>query len=97
MKTMTFDVTTRVIVQIDETKFTEELMTEFNRSISDFGLDEDTFERHGEHIAYLAAAGEDFWPSDFVEGYGVVRDAGIKVEVMNERDIERVVEQAGAA
>jgi len=90
MKTMTFDVTTRVTVRIDETKFTQELMAQFNNAISDFGIDEDAFELHGEHIARLAAEGEDFWPGGFVEGYGIVRDAGIKVEVANERDIERV-------
>lgn len=95
MKTMTFDVTTRVVVQIDETKFTPELMIAFNRTISDYGLDEDAFEQHGEHIARLAASGEDFWPSDFVEGYGIVRDAGIQVAVANELDVERVDRQAG--
>ncbi len=96
MKTMTFDVTTRVIVRIDEAKFTKELMEEFNSTISNYGLDDDAFIQHGEHIARLAADGEDFWPSDFVEGYGIVGDAGIDVVVANGRDIERVDRQGGA-
>lgn len=91
MKTMTFDVTTRVIVRIDETKFTPEVMAEFNSSISDYGLDEEAFELHGKHIARLAATGaEDFYPRDFVEGYGFVGDVGIDVTVANGTDIERV-------
>ncbi len=85
MKTFEFDVTQRVRITIDETIFTTDLMEDFNRSISDFGTDDYAFVQHGEHIAQLAGRGvEDFMPTDFVEGYGVVSDAGIKVEILDD-------------
>ncbi|MCB5204225.1 DUF2528 family protein [Neorhizobium sp. T786] len=92
MKTFEFEVTQRIKVQIDEAKFTPEMMEEFNRCISDFGTDEYAFERHGEHIAQLAGRGyEEFLPSDSVEGYGPIREAGIKVEILEDHfQIDRV-------
>ena len=98
MKRMEFEVTTRVVVIIDESKL-QPLMADFNQGISDFGEGDDAILQHGEHIARLTAVGEDFWPSDFVEGYGVVKDAGIDVTVMNEVQVERIPsfsEMAGA-
>lgn len=92
MKTMTFHVTRRVQVAIDEAKFSQELMQRFNAYISDFGTGEAAFVEHGEHIARLAGTGfEDFLPTDFVEGYGRVSDAGIVVQIMHDHDfVERV-------
>lgn len=99
MKTMSYYVTQRIVVSIDESKFTPELMADFNKIISDFGTDEYAIEQHGEHIAMLAANGTcDFSPGDFVEGYGIVRDAGISVTVANQMDVERIEEsKVGAA
>jgi len=90
MKTMSFYVTQRIIVSIDESKFTPDLMADFNQCISDFGTDEHAIEQHGEHIAMLAADGTcEFNPRDFVEGYGIVRDAGISVTVANRMTVEK--------
>lgn len=76
------EVTHAIHVRIDEEKFTP-LMDEFNRTISNFGTGEDAIKRHARHIARLAAEGFDFDPGDFVEGYGIVKDAGIWVAVEN--------------
>ncbi|CDN93506.1 hypothetical protein [Agrobacterium tumefaciens] len=96
MKTFVVDVTQRITVRIDETKFTAELMEDFNKSITDFGTDEYAFERHAEHIARLAASGTDFEPHYFVEGYGYARDAGVEAFVHNNFDTD-VVSKGGAA
>ncbi|WP_320194715.1 hypothetical protein RMR10_010105 [Agrobacterium rosae] len=94
MKTFTVDVTSRITVILDETKFTA-IMPEFNECISDFGTNDAAFERHAKHIARLAAGGEDFSDCDFVEGYGIVHEAGIDVTVHNATDIE-IVSEGGA-
>ncbi|MCZ7886021.1 hypothetical protein [Agrobacterium salinitolerans] len=96
MKTFVVDVTQRITVRIDETKFTEEVMEGFNLCITDFGTDESAFEEHAKHIASLAASGTDFEPHYFVEGYGYARNAGIDVTVHNDLDAD-VVEKGGAA
>ncbi|MDQ0454687.1 hypothetical protein [Rhizobium paknamense] len=89
-KRFVFNVTTRVAVYIEPEKLAP-LMPEFNASISDFGDGEDALERHAEHIAQLAAHGVcDFNPNDFVEGYGIVKDAGIDVIVTNDVICERL-------
>lgn len=96
MKTFVVDVTQRITVRIDETKFTAKLMAEFNECISDFGTDEGAFEEHAKHIARLAASGTDFEPHYFVEGYGYPRDAGVEAFVHNNLDTD-VVSKGGAA
>lgn len=96
MKTFVVDVTQRITVRIDETKFTEEVMEGFNLCINDFGTDEAAFEEHAKHIARLAASGTEFEPDYFVEGYGYPRDAGIDAIVHNNFDID-VVSEGGAA
>ena len=99
MKTFTFDVTRRVTVQLDEAKFTTDLMIGFNECITDLGADETSYLSHAERIADLYAHGlEDFSQSDFVEGYGPISEAGIKVIPIDDYDnIERVFPQGGAA
>lgn len=84
MKYFRFEVTQTVIVQIDEVKLAP-LMEEFNNTISNFGTDGDALEYHARHIARLAGTGvADFEPRDFVEGYGIVEDAGIDVTIAND-------------
>ncbi len=99
MKTFTFDVTRRVVVTLDESKFTPEMMEVFNSSITDLGTGEHAYLAHAERIADLFAHGlEDFSPSDFVEGYGPVEAAGIFVNADDDYDyIERVFPKGGAA
>ncbi|MEW4398912.1 hypothetical protein AB1J06_09525 [Agrobacterium tumefaciens] len=99
MKTFVFDVTRRVLVTLDESKFTTEMMEVFNSSITDLGTGEDAYLAHAERIADLFAHGlEDFSPSDFVEGYGPVEAAGIFVNAEDDYDyIERVFPEGGAA
>lgn len=99
MKKFVIDVTTRVIVSIDETKFTKELMQEFNSCISDFGTDEDAFEQHARHVARLAASGIDFdgqHKISFVEGYGYTNEAGIDACIENQVEIDTVAKIGGA-
>lgn len=99
MKTFTFDVTRRVVVTLDESKFTTDMMTKFNSVITDLGTGEHAYLAHAERIADLFAHGlEDFSPSDFVEGYGPVEAAGISVKAIDDHDyIERVFAEGGAA
>ena len=88
MKKFTVEVTSRVTVVLDETKFTDEFLEEFNGSISDWG---DDLEKHAEHLAWIAATGvEDISPSPwlkdpskstFVEGYGPVAELGIHATI----------------
>lgn len=99
MKTFVFDVTRRVVVTLDESKFTTKTMAEFNAVITDLGIDEHAYLAHAKRIADLFAHGlEDFNPSDFVEGYGPVEAAGIFVKADDDYDcIERVFPEGGAA
>ncbi|NSL22398.1 hypothetical protein [Agrobacterium tumefaciens] len=99
MKTFVFDVTRRVVVTLDESKFTTKTMAEFNSVITDLGTDEHAYLAHAERIADLFAHGlEDFNPSDFVEGYGPIEAAGIFVKADDDYDyIERVFPEGGAA
>lgn len=99
MKTFFFDITQRVKVEIDEEKFTPELMDEFNKSISDFGHGEEAFVQHAEHIGRLSVVGlVDIVPRSFVEGYGYCDEAGIAATVQEDYFYqERVFPQAGEA
>lgn len=67
------DCRTTVIVEVDETKFTEQFMQEFRQSFFPFC----TLEEHIGHLGQLAARG--MFRDDFVEGYGPPADMGIKV------------------
>lgn len=96
MKKFTIEITSRVGVQFDMTKFTPEIMKGFNECVQDFGTGPEALELHAKHIADRAVAGEWFNPPDFAEGYGIVRDAGISVAIHNETDIE-VISEGGAA
>lgn len=98
MKTFTFDVTRRVVVTLDESKFTNRMMAHFNSVITDLGTEEHAYLAHAERIADLFAHGlEDFSPSDFVEGYGPVEAAGIFVNASDDYDcIERIFPEGGA-
>jgi len=97
-KTFYFDITQRVKVDIDETKFTPELMEEFNQSISDYGHGEEALVQHAEHIGRLSVVGLiDIVPRSFVEGYGYCDEAGISATVQEDYfQQERVFPQAGA-
>lgn len=83
MKTFTMDVTRRVTIRIDETKLGP-LMEDFNRYITDFGDGDEAYERHAKHIARLFLEGYEFAPGDFVEGYGLIADAGIDATEHND-------------
>ncbi len=99
MKTFTFDVTRRVVVTLDERKFSTKLMEEFNSCITDLGTGDHAYLDHAKRIADLFARGlEDFSPTDFVEGYGPVEAAGIFVNANDDYDyIERVFPEGVAA
>lgn len=99
MKTFVFDVTRRIVVTLDESKFTTKIMEDFNSCITDLGTDERAYLAHAERIADLFAHGlEDFSLTDFVEGYGVVEEAGIFVNANDDYDyIDRVFPEGGAA
>lgn len=65
-----------VSVEIDETKFDEAFMAEFRKSFFQF----DTVQEHVEHIAQLEARG---LLQDFTEGYGPIKDFGIKADTLD--------------
>lgn len=89
----TFEVTRRITVALDDTKFTMEVMEDFNSCITDFGTDEDAYRSHAEYITGRAIAGEEFDPKDFCEGYGIVAAAGITVSIDEEMDISEIAEE----
>ncbi|WP_421579092.1 hypothetical protein [Shinella sp. M31] len=89
----TFDVTRRITVALDDTKFTTEIMEDFNSCITDFGTDEDAYRTHAEYIAGRAIDGEDFDPREFREGYGVVREAGITVVIQDGIEFSEIAEE----
>lgn len=72
LATLTFDVS----VEIDEPKFDEAFMAEFRANFFPFH----TVQDHVEHIAQLEARG---LLEDFTEGYGPIKDFGIKAEILN--------------
>lgn len=68
---------TEIIVEVDETKFTDEFMEEYRDSFYQFYGIED----HIEHLAELKARGvyelSKYIPDEFVEGYGPIGEFGI--------------------
>ena len=73
MTTAYFDVIQMIKVVVDESKFTEEFMEEFQRNFYPFY----TIEDHMKHLAQLYSRGivDEF--SEFIEGYGNPKDFGI--------------------
>lgn len=68
----------KVLIQVtvDESKFTDEFMEEFRRHFYPFN----TIEEHMEHLAQLEARGL-IGVDNFVEGYGDIREFGVKFGV----------------
>lgn len=95
-KRFVVEVTRQVTVELDTSRFTHDLMADFNAMITDFGTDDDAFEAHARHIAWFATTRSELRRDDFVEGYGVLRNAGISVELGSEADVE-IVSDGGAA
>lgn len=87
--TRKFEVTVArtVHVEIDETKFTEEFLKEFNNYISSSIEDIDG---HIEHLALAFAAGR-VDNDQFIEGYGPTKDFGIKFKEIGD-EVDWVVE-----
>lgn len=69
------EVTFYVDVEMDETKFTPEFMEEFRKYFFPF----DCLDDHACHIAQLAA--REVLDEKFTEGYGPLKDMGIKANV----------------
>lgn len=78
MKTFDVDVTQRLEITVDETKFTEEFFDEF----TEYFFPYDTIEEHVKHIAQLYARGVyQGSRGEFVEGYGKIdEEFGVKVK-----------------
>jgi hypothetical protein len=66
-------VTQTIEVQVDETKFNQEFMEEFQAIFYPFK----TIDEHLKHLAQLYARGLND-NGDFIEGYGYADDMGIK-------------------
>jgi len=75
MKTFTIEVTQTVEVTLDEAKFDAEFMEEFNQTFYNFG---NNLDRHAKHLGQMFARGVEDEFSDFIEGYGPVKEMGIK-------------------
>lgn len=69
-------VTHEVEVEIDESKFTPEFMQTFRDTMSDFETIKD-------HIRYLAQLEAQGFCGEYIEGYGNLRDMGIKMELLS--------------
>lgn len=79
-------VTQWVEVELDETKFDEVFMAEFQESFFPY----DRLEDHAEHLGQLYARGIAGASSDeFIEGYGPVKEMGIRfAERGQEEEVE---------
>jgi len=79
--TQQVEVSQRIKVTVDESKFTTQFMEEFRESFHPFH----TIDEHIKHLAQLYARGiTGGYPSDFLEGYGPLKDMGIKFEGMGQ-------------
>lgn len=74
MTLYTVEVTQAVVVDVDESKFTEEFMQAFREGFYDF----DDIEDHVQHLAQMEARGLIGYDR-FVEGYGDIREMGVKM------------------
>ncbi|WP_297803699.1 hypothetical protein [uncultured Brevundimonas sp.] len=82
-----FIVARRVSVAVDESKFTEEFLSEYRKDFYPF----QTIDDHREHLAILYARGVlTGWRDEFIEGYGPASEMGITFM----DDGSEVVEQA---
>lgn len=79
MSKRTVEVTFFVEVEMDDSKFTPEFMSEFQQTMFNY----DTLDEHAEYLAWLAVRG--LLDEDFTEGYGPLKDMGIKI-VFSEGD-----------
>lgn len=70
----TFRVEQVIEVEVDESKFTPEFMREFSEGIHPF----DSVQEHMEYIAELVATGVVMSRLQEIEGYGVLKDMGIR-------------------
>lgn len=78
MATRIVEVTFNVEVEMDDSKFTPEFMEEFRGSFFQMH----TLDEHAEHLAWLAV--RERLNEDFTEGYGPLKDMGIKVTVRDD-------------
>jgi len=74
----TVRVTIDVEVEVDESKFTEEFLTEFRDSYYNFH----TVDDHIQHIAQLEA--RNLLRAEFTEGYGPLADFGIEARAVHQ-------------
>ncbi|ABM73407.1 hypothetical protein [Vibrio phage VP882] len=79
LKEFEVTVTHTVKVTMDESKFTPE----FNQAFREYFFDFDDIEDHAKHIAQIEARGMIGF-DHFVEGYGDIREMGIKVKVTDQ-------------
>lgn len=78
MITKTIIVTKEVQVTIDETKFDAEFCRQFDESIFFVG---DDLDEHMQNLAEKYVNGDaQGWDDDFLEGYGLLKDMGVKFE-----------------
>lgn len=78
----TVEVTQEFEVEVDETKFTEAYMEEFREMFYPFYSIDD----HMMHIAQLFARGVVYDNDEFVEGYGILSELGIKVTELGQME-----------
>lgn len=81
MTTKTVEVRQTLNITVDETKFTEEWMEEFRSYMYRFR----TLDEHIMHIAQCAAR-FDMNENDFLEGYGILKDMGIKIKFIDQEE-----------
>lgn len=77
-KKHSIEVTRTVIVEIDETRFTPKVMADFNEFITYVG---DQIEDHADYIAQQAIDNTFVVERGFMEGYGNLREVGVKVSI----------------
>ena len=76
METYRAKVVFDVEITLDETKFDESFLSEFREGFYQF----DDVKEHVEHLAQLEARG---LLEDFTEGYGPIKDMGIKGKTLD--------------
>lgn len=86
MLTKDVDVTLTIRVTVDESKFTDQFMSEFCQSFYHFT----TLNDHLEHLAQMHARGL-YGERDFIEGYGPAADMGIKLKIVDQNEEVREI------
>ena len=69
-----FVVEQQITISVDESKFTPEFMKSFSEHIQEL----DSIKEHLEYLVEMYARGIVSSPGDFLEGYGELRDFGVK-------------------